>query len=380
MRKILAALLCFLMTGCVSESPSLKMADTNMNTINATDCNVYVKAQSDSNTDFGFYITKSSLYSSITELEKNSTNHKFYGFEMDIRDVFPLNDVLESYIHGKTPLVTIYADEKNLPNAYELLKLSEAFGALSIPIYVNLAPFSANTWKDLDDYKRFWDTAAKTLNHNAKNTTLIWSVFKEDIPLYEAAMPNEELFSLAGLMFYGDTENSDKEFFNSLDHLCAITKKDIIISSLAVSNFSTGDHIYKSEKTIGTLKKIYSDIEESYPRVSAVLYMDKDLTVSSPPSSVCNDYRVTSEKVIFDAYTDIITLGKENNYDYYKSPFGGKIIDNSLFVKKELFSHHFSSLPDMAEESFQFEGYISVDSLQGYSAFQKDGAIYISGN
>lgn len=378
MKKLTIIAVCLFLFGCKAETTPLEIADISSDNNHYEECTVYVKSQSKTPLDFGFYITETSLYTSIPQLEKNSVSHSIYGLETDICQPFPLKDVLEIYKNGKTPLITIYSSNTCLPDAYELLKVSQTYGALNIPIYINLLPFSHTLWEDMDAYKNFWEQAAKNFKYNAKNATLIWSVFKEDTPFYEKAMPKSELFSYGGLMFYGNSTDGPNEFLSSLEALYNVTEKEIIISALGISNYSTSDHVYKTQEAMSSIENLYWEVYTSHPKVLALIYMDKDLTTLSPTATLCNNYRITGEKSILESYSHVINSIKENTDTYHKSPYKGKISNGTVFINEELFSYHNLPLEKPAQKDYSPQNFISEHDLKNYEIYEKNGEIYLS--
>jgi len=373
------------MVGCTQENAEYEeaeMVDSNMNyedSQKSSEFEIYLKNENEGKImEAGIYISAESGYETIYDFERSSTEHSIYGLEMNISDEFPLSHVLQCYVNGKTPLVTIYANSKSSISFIDSFRLAREFGSLNIPIYLNLVPYSSNDWPDFDVYKETWEEIAHVFESFAANTTIIWSIASSDSPLYESVVPETTLFDRTGLIYYGQIDNEGMDFLNSLDTLYSLTDKPIVISAFGISHYSTSTHQYRTDEAASIINNLYTVLASKYPKVSSIVYVDKDLTVNSPPKVICNNYRVTDEKGLLESYSQTVSeFVKKSSDKYIKTNFIGKILNDRYYIPKEMFEYYNLTISDMAEESFEYEGYIALDSIDSLSGKIEDEIVYL---
>lgn len=377
MKKIIFIFLILSLCGCNNSAKLMELADNNLNSPSYSTCDIYIENSITTPPLAGFSITNSSLYTTIETLEQNTSANTIYGFEMTTADAFPISDVLHCFILDKTPLITLTADNGFFPTDNRLISLAQSFGTLNIPIYLNLFPFGSRLYANTNNYTQQWNNAAKIFRKNAPNVTLVWSIPSDDIHSNMSFCPDTKCFDIVGLSHYQCPDDSEDSLFSALEYLCFYTDKDIFVTSLGLSHYSTANHSYTTDQTAEKLVNIYTDLAQNYPQVKAVLYNDVDFSVGSPSSVQCNDYRITTEPSLITAYNNALKIFTATPQPFVKSQFSGLIADGKAYAHRSLFVELFGDIPDMAEVNFYDENYISLENLITHTAEIRDNIIYL---
>lgn len=377
MKKLIFIFLILSLCGCNNSANLMELADNNLNAPSYSTCDVYIENSITTPPLAGFSITNTSLYTTIETLENNTSANTIYGFEMTTADTFPISDVLHCFILDKTPLITLTADNGFFPTDNRLISLAQSFGTLNIPIYLNLFPFGTRLYANTHNYTQQWNNAAKIFRKNAPNVTLVWSMPSDDVRYNINFCPDNECFDMVGLSHYQNTEDSEDSLFSALEYLCFYTDKDILVTSLGVSHYSTANHSYTTAQTAEKLVNIYSGLAQNYPQVKAVLYTDVDFSMGSPSSVQCNDYRITTEPNLIAAYNSAIKIFTAQPPHFVKSQFSGLISNDKAYAHRSLFIEILGDIPDMAEVNFYDENYISLDNLITHTVEIRDKNIYL---
>ena len=377
MKKLIPILLILSLCGCNNSAKLMELADNNLNAPSFSPCDIYIENSITTPPLAGFTITNTSLYTTIETLENSTAANKIYGFEITTSDNFPLSDVLHCYILDKIPLITLRADNGFFPTDNRLISLAQSFGTLNIPIYLNLFPFGSRLYANTHNYTQQWNNAAKIFRKNAPNVTLVWSMPSDDVHYNMSFCPDTECFDIIGLSHYQHPEDNEDSLFSALDYLCFYTDKDIFVTSLGISHYSTDNHSYTTAKTADKLVNIYTGLAQNYPQVKAALYTDVDFSVGSPSSVQCNDYRITTEPSLITAYNNAVKLFISPPPPFVKSQFSGLIANDKAYAHRSLFIELFGDIPDMAEINFYDENYISLENLITHTVEMRDNNIYL---
>lgn len=377
MKKLISIFLILSLCGCNNSAKLVEQADSNLNVPSFSSCDIYIENSITTPPLAGFSITNTSLYTTIETLEKNTSANTIYGFEMTTADSFPISDVLHCYILDKIPLITLTADNGFFPTDNRLISLAQSFGTLNIPIYLNLFPFGSRLYANTHTYTQQWNNAAKIFRKNAPNVTLVWSMPSDDVRYNMSFCPDTDCFDIIGLSHYQQPDDNVDSLFSALEYLCFYTDKDIFVTSLGISHYSTANHSYITEKTAEKIVNIYTGIAQNYPQVKAILYTDVDYSVGSPSSVQCNDYRITTEPTLITAYNNAIKVFTAPPPPFVKSQFSGLISNDKAYAHRSFFIELFGDIPDMAEINFYDENYISLDNLVTHTVEIRDNNIYL---
>ncbi|MEA5082903.1 MAG: hypothetical protein VB018_01980 [Lachnospiraceae bacterium] len=377
MKKLIPIFLIFSLCGCNNSAKLMELADNNLNAPSFSTCDIYIENSTKTPPLAGFSITNSSLYTTIETLERNTTANTIYGFEMTTADTFPISDVLHCFILNKTPLITLTADNGFFPTDNRLISLAQSFGTLNIPIYLNLFPFGSRLYANTHTYTQQWNNAAKIFRKNAPNVTLVWSMPSDDVRYSIDFCPDTECFDIIGLSHYQNPEDSEDSLFSALEYLCFYTDKDIFVTSMGLSHYSTANHSYTTAQAAENLINIYTGLVKNYPQVKAALYTDVDFSVGSPSSVQCNDYRITTEPALITAYNKAVKAFTSPPPPFVKSQFSGLIANDKAYAHRSLFMELFGDIPDMAEVNFYDENYISLENLITHTVEIRNNNIYL---
>ncbi|MGE4214363.1 MAG: hypothetical protein AB7E42_06250 [Anaerotignaceae bacterium] len=377
MKKLILFLLTLSLCGCNSSSQMIEPADSNLNAPSYLTCDIYIENSTTTPPLAGFSITNTSLYTTIEDLEHNTAANTIYGFDMTTADTFPISDVLHCFILDKISLITLTADNGFFPTDNRLISLAQSFGTLNIPIYLNLFPFGSRLYANTRNYTQQWNNAAKIFRENAPNVTLVWSISSDDIRYSMNFCPDTQYFDIIGVNHYQQTDESEDILFSALDYLCFYADKDVFVTSLGLSHYSTDNHCYTTTQTADKLVNIYTHLAQNYPQVKAVLYTDVDFSVGSPSAVQCNDYRISTETSLLTAYNKAVKVFTASPPPFVKSQFGGLIAGGMAYAHRSLFIEILGDIPDMAEVSIFNDSYISLENLTTHTVEIRDNDIYL---
>lgn len=380
MKKIIPVLLVFSLCGCNNTTEKMELADNNLNAPSYSTCDIYIENSATTAPLAGFSITSTSLYTTIEELEKHTISNTIYGFEMTTSDAFPIADVLHCYILNKLPLITLTAENGFFPTDNRLISVAQSFGTLNIPIYLNLFPFSSRLYANTNNYTLQWNNAAKIFRENAPNVTLVWNLSSDDVHYGMNFCPQPENFDIMGISHYQQSDENEDVLLGALDYLSFYTNKDILITSLGLSHYSTANHNYTTAQTADQLVNIYTCLANNYPQIKGVLYTDVDFSVGSPSAVECNDYRITTESNLITAYNKAVQSYTAPPPPFVLSRFKGIIADGEAYGHRSLFIELLGDIPDMAQGNFYDDNYISLDHLTTHTVEIKDNSIYLKKN
>ncbi|HCT65532.1 MAG TPA: hypothetical protein DIC60_09770 [Lachnospiraceae bacterium] len=378
MKKLILTLVILSLCGCNNSQELMEMADSNLNEPSSSTCDIYIENTVTKPPLAGFSITDTSIYKTIEDVENNVAHNSIYGFEMTTADAFPISDVLHCFILGKTPLITLSTQNGFFPTDNNLISLAQSFGTLNIPIYLNLFPFGSRLYANTKFYTNQWNNAAKIFRKNAPNVTLIWSISSDDVPYSMNFYPQPEYFDIIGINHYQQSDETLDSFFSALDYLCFYTKKDVFVTSLGLSHYSTANHCYTTAQAADNLVNIYARLTQSYPQIKAVLYTDVDFSVGSPSFAQCNDYRITTENSLITAYNEAVKTYTAPPLQFVKSPFTGFIANGKPYANRALFIELLGDIPDMAPANIYDDNYISLENLTTHNVEIRDNSIYLT--
>ncbi len=382
MKKLLIFLAVALFSGCVPKTHETLPAEVTMNMPEYKYCSVYMK---DSNfeafTPFsGIALSSSSKIQTMHDFKSTSNETSVYACEISSDENVPQTFILQCMAIQKTPFITINTNFEELPDLIKLAETAKSLGEFNCPIMLNLFPLNESFHGNAEKYKVFWEYAAKIFSIYAPKTQIVFTISTDDIPFVDEYFPSDELISYIGISHF---QQSGKTFalFSSLETMHnKYPNIPIIISQLGISHYDTEKHSYYTEETAKTIENVYNSAM-SIPYLKGIIYSDKDLTASSPQIVLCNDYRVTSEKELFDSYIMFSEKYASNiNDGYYKLNIDSIVFDKKAYVHEDILKLNVSI---KKEPPIRFEHnnqYILAEDLNLNIVSSKENSIYIELN
>lgn len=299
--------------------------------------------------------------------------HTSYLFHMRMGEPFPLTWVLECMTAKKIPQIVLYPPNSYYPyDASYLEDAAEQFGTLNIPILLQFYPSPEQYSTDAEDYISFFQKARTIFREKAPNVSFVWSVDSNHIYTAKKSYPKDEYVDWVGINIYiNEKENDLKELWNAVDYFYYSFQKTkpIMISQLAVSHYSSSNYRYNENGAAQNIIEIYSKIKESYPRIKAVTYIDRNAVENAPKQTIRNNYQITDNKIVLEAYRKAVNDSyftpnyEENKKELYKSPFPAYEIDGIVYISEKTMLYDLKQSIDTEKIKINGENYIDSNAI-----------------
>ncbi|MDF2834617.1 MAG: hypothetical protein K0Q63_257 [Paenibacillus sp.] len=247
---------------------------------------------------------------------EHATFFKYVGYGQPFPEAW-VNDVVAA---GAFPHIAWEPNEgldKVKDDAY-LRQFARQAQEAGVPILLRFASEMNGTWTAYSGnpalYKEKWRLVHDVFEELAPATAMLWSVLAMPEKPMADYYPGDDYVDWVGVNIYsvrfhnGDLDYpADRE--DPLDLLNAVydrysRNKPIAISEFGASHYSATDGkrdvAFASEK----LRRLYGALAKHYPRVKAVYYFDVDNISAYNPSRRVNDYSITGEPALLDAYKE----------------------------------------------------------------------------
>lgn len=331
----------------------------------------------------GYIVGDRSINGSIDKFESlTSKQHGIYSYNMVMGEKFPLSWILECYINEAIPSIVVRPPKIENPfDIDSITELANDFGRLNIPMFIQFYPNPGAYDFDTQEYINLFNKARDIFRQKAPNVAFIWSVDLENIESQMKYYPDESTVDWVGTSIYVPVEKLSQDFYSKLDYFYFMFqgKKPMMISSLGISHFSTDGHKYEIKKSADLIKSIYTKLENEYPLIKAVIYSDYSNVDKSPYKAIREDYTITSERSVLEAYSTVtksdyflsqFETGEKSNC-LLKSPYKSCMIGDKLYVSTLTFEYFLKEATDGSKVLINNEEYIEIDSNNIYEIQDK---------
>jgi hypothetical protein len=83
-------------------------------------------------------------------------------------------------------------------------------------------------------------------------------------------------------------------------------KKPLAITELAVSHYTTADHVYRDQAAAAELERVYGTIAKDYPRIKLINYYDFDQPAQADNTGQSDSFTVIGDDTVCNAYKSAI--------------------------------------------------------------------------
>ncbi|OOB80500.1 MAG: hypothetical protein BEN19_04630 [Epulopiscium sp. Nuni2H_MBin003] len=250
-------------------------------------------------------------YTGNAELTQNSfessvgTDMAFKVFQYTAKNSITNKEILECIANEQMPYIKYLLNEDNIDSS-----LYHFIGDLSsmykIPIFIELYPLNEDI-TDPRKYKENYIKAYQEIKEHVPEAVIVWCVDYDSIEDSLAFYPGDTYLDWAGLNIYMPKYKEDilveYTIENNIDVWYKLfqDKKPLMISGLAISNYSNIDNAYTIFEAQDKLKYFYEDIPNIYPRIKSILYVDIDMRRYGGD----DDYRITADPKILNHVVDL---------------------------------------------------------------------------
>lgn len=345
-------------------------------TLQAVNCYIGAYIQDDP-------ITKGDIgiFENLTE-----KSHALYGYQIYLGQPFPMQWLLETYIHEKIPLFTVLPSDYFYPfQEEEIVKLAEEMGKMNVEMFLALFPSPADWCNDPERYVAFYRRAYEIFLEKAPNVQLIWSSAVTDPTAAMAYYPGDRYVDWIGVEYYVPAGEKELDL-SGLDYFYYSfqQKKPMMITKLGVSHYTTKSHEYFSQEAGRLVTEFYEKIEKEYPAIKAVLYYNLGQQEEGPAQMVRQNYGVTADETMLYAYrkgidtpyfsgyqTSLKAMKEESLYQKWKCPYRAYYKDGILYLNENAagYMEQFGQIEQEGQILWQGRNYMM---FQGTFRFDED--------
>lgn len=264
-----------------------------------------------------------------------------------------------------------------------LREFALAAHATGVPIFLRYASEMNGTWAEYSgnpqQYIEKWRLVHDVMEEEAPNVAMVWTVFTFPEQSIISYYPGDEYVDWVGVNIYNvvyhnnDLRNrGDKEDpLKLLDYVYNTfsARKPIQISEFGATHYTITDNAYHVDFATQKITRMYKWLPILYPRVKSIFYFDVNNLVNAPAGRKINDYSITNDPIILNAYKN--TVAK----DYYLS----EVTETPSDPRRELLSVrglHFENKGTLYSDVEVFSQFLGLQvEIKGSKAIVSSGEI-----
>ncbi|PHV71823.1 hypothetical protein CS063_04505 [Sporanaerobium hydrogeniformans] len=310
-------------------------------------------------TYLGIYEPEKPINQNTKSLEDLAGFHPvFEVMSYTLEEGLPVRGFLRCIAEDKIPYIKIaYSKKGDLTALYRLImNLKEEY---DLPVFIELFPVQQSV-NDSVTYKQAYRRGYDLLKKYIKHAVVVWSI--EDSRIYDMPLyyPGDDVVDWAGLNVYIPRyKNGASYTFNYAQDMDFWYKsfqktKPMLLSSLAISQFSRVDHTYDLRSVQNNLDFFYKEIPLMYPRLKGILYIDVDMAAINERGM--ENYRLSNQKELTEHLKNLLKqslfvqkVGDEvqglKQEQYMKYSIEATEIEGKLYLPKKLAVTLFKDFP-----------------------------------
>ena len=399
-KKLFFSFSIFLLSACTSlEKEEIQKNDTiitepkTIETYSAEKVDVYFEKDTtlslyepENGVYLGAYILSNKYVNFSIEAFEETTNkeHSMYMYHTKIGNPFPQDFVLGCIANLKAPYIVLSAENQSNPfDKSKMVETAKRFGEFYVPIFIEFYPNMRTRGYNPQEYIEFYRYTHEVFREHATNVAFVFSVSDNEIPDFLEYYPGEEYVDWVSLNLSkkvnenGNLSYLENNVFDKIDYVYHVfqEKKPIVISGLAISHFSTVNHVYHSDEAGREIDRIYAIISERYPRIKAINYMDYNSIDPVNRNFGKDNFSITENQTILSYYHDTVkkeaflqnidfSSGGEEVRQLMKSAFYGYKIADDYYISEYSIRHELNydeNLTDFIE--IDEKKYINISVL-----------------
>lgn len=211
-------------------------------------------------------------------------------------------------------------------NTY-LHEFARAARESGVPIFLRYASEMNGAWAaysgDPQKYIEKWKLVHQVMKNEAPNVAMVWTVFTFPEQPISSYYPGDEYVDWVGVNVYNviyhnnDLRNrgDQEDPLQLLDYVYNTysARKPIQISEFGATHYTVTDNTFHIHYAAQKITRMYKHLPVYYPRVKSIFYFDVNNLINAPEGRKINDYSITNNPTILDAYQKIVAK------DYYLS-------------------------------------------------------------
>lgn len=292
----------------------------------------YETLESDTKYIGAYILSDNSINGNIKSFEeKMKFSHSHYLYTYKLGNSFNDEWLYECISNNKTPYIIIKPEDGNYYNLENIENFYNNISRYNSFFFIELYPLEVSKNYDMEKYKTFFNEASKILKENEK-IAIVFNNF--DLSPIDASMftPDENSYDWVGLSYFGTIKDGTyPDFYSNLNFIydSYSSTKPIFISNFAISHYSKTTGTYLNG--IDEINNIYDNLNEKYPRVKGINYININGIRTSKNFSQDN-FLLTDTKEIYDEYGKTL---ENNNFKSNITDEKDKIksLDINLYLK-----------------------------------------------
>ncbi|MFC4779576.1 glycoside hydrolase family 26 protein [Paenibacillus sp. GCM10023252] len=197
---------------------------------------------------------------------------------------------------------------------------AKAADAADVPIFLRFASEMNGSWTSYSGnpqlYKETWKLVHDVFEELAPQVAMVWTVLAMPERTIERYYPGDRYVDWVGVNVYNvkyhnNSKSHRADFEDPLDLINTVYNrfsrtKPIQLSEFGVTHYTVTDGKKDNDFARGKISRLYQSLPKLYPRVKAVFYFDVNNVGEPNPKRRINDYSVTSEQEVLEAYRQSI--------------------------------------------------------------------------
>lgn len=194
----------------------------------------------------------------------------------------------------------------------------------NVPVLLRYASEMNGTWTAYsgkpDLYIKKWRLVHDVMEEEAPNVMMLWNVFTMPEQTIEDFYPGDDYVDYVGVNIYNVVYHNDKleekaDFedplllldyvYNTYSH-----KKPIVIGEFGATNYTVTDGLFHIDFAVEKINRMYKYLPKLYPRVKMIYYFDVNNLVNAPEGRKINNYAISENGRITNAYASNVIRGK----------------------------------------------------------------------
>jgi hypothetical protein len=320
--------------------------------------------------------------------------HGMYFFYMGYGRELPMDWVTRLARQNRYVHIALEPNEGllSVKNDKYLERLARDMGKSEAKIFVRFASEMNGPWVKYHGnpalYREKFQLVSKVLKRYAPNVAMVWCPYFQPVRTIADYYPGDKYVDWVGVNMYNVTyynQNAktpahDKTPAEMLDFIYQeySSKKPIMIGEYGTTHFSAVEDNYAVDFAVSNISNLYNDLQKKYPRVKAINYFNtNNLKLSH---RLNNDYRVTSDPIVLDAYRKAVASGyfiksTEDYNDAAVSKSGGIVFQSGQKIKDTI---RLSAQPDQFPTA-QYVKFSIDDRFSHTGSNKEEWAIYLDG-
>jgi hypothetical protein len=264
-----------------------------------------------------------------------------------------------------------------------LRDFAKAAKASEVPIFLRYASEMNGTWAEYSgnpkQYIEKWRLVHQVMKEEAPNVAMVWTVFTFPEQSITSYYPGDKYVDWVGVNVYNVVYHNDnlrnrgdkEDPLKLLDYVYNTfsARKPIQISEFGATHYTITDNAYHVDFATQKITRLYKWLPTLYPRVKSIFYFDVNNLINAPEGRKINDYSITNDPIILNAYKNIVAK------DYYLS----EVMEQPTEPRSELFSIrglHFENKGILYSDVDVFRQFLGLKvTVSGKRAYVSSGAV-----